>query len=367
MRLGKNGAGGTLDEGKPNMNKTPWSHFMNKRNALSLIIVTCLLLFSCGTASAVQTPKPTGTPEPTSTPMPTLAPSVTVWPTLPSLTSEGYLSPDAGMEEFVHADAENGLWVYISEGLQVQIQRFNDPNMPLIWYEADIRTKGEDQLHSIPADPKRADSIFKKPEAIARANHIVFAVNDDQFAQRKADKRTVGIIIRNGKVYNSATLRSGNSSFPTLDTMALFPDGSLRVYESKEHTAQEYIDMGAADVFAFGPMLIRDGTISERLSELFVNSIQPRVGFGMVDKNHYVCVVAEGRHKGTDGVNFQWLANRLHMLGATQAINLDGGNTSAIVFMGEKLNANNNTGPDANVRSISGMIAIGESSLVPEK
>jgi exopolysaccharide biosynthesis protein len=55
------------------------------------------------------------------------------------------------------------------------------------------------------------------------------------------------------------------------------------------------------------------------------------------------------------------------MLRATQALNLDGGNTSAMVFMGEKLNANNNKGPDAYVRSISRMIAIGESLLVPEK
>lgn len=334
---------------------------MSKRYALFLVIVTCLLVFICGIAFANQTP------EPASTPMPTQAPSLAAWPELPSLTAEGYLSPVAGLPEYVHADAQNGLWIYISEGLRVQIQRFTDPNIPLIWYEADIRSKGEETLHSVPADSNRVDSKFKNPEAIAKANGLVFAVNDDQFAQRKADKRTVGIIVRNGKIYNSTTQRSGNSSFPTLDTMALFPDGSLRVYESKEHTAQEYIDMGATDVYAFGPLLIRDGTVSEKLNELYVDSIQPRCGFGMVDKNHYVCVVAEGRHKGTGGVNILWLANRLHMLGATQALNLDGGNTSAIVFMGEKLNANNNTGPDTNVRSISGMIAIGKSSLVPKK
>ncbi len=338
-----------------------------KKNTLSFVIMICLMVFTCVAASAGKTPKPAGTLETTSTPMPTLAPSLDAWPAMPALNVEGYLSPEAGMEEFVHADEENGLWIYISAGLQIQIQRYTDPNMPLIWYEADIRTMGKETLHSVPADPKRVTSIFKKPEAIAKTNHIVFAVNDDQFVQRKVDKKKVGIIIRNGTVYNSTTMHSGNSAFPTLDTMVLFPDGNLRVYESKEHTAEEYIDMGATDVFAFGPMLIRDGIVSERLSGLFVESIQPRCGFGMVDKNHYVCVVAEGRHKGTSGVNFLWLANRLLMMGATQALNLDGGNTSAIVFMGEKLNANNNVGPDANVRSISGMIAIGESSQVPEK
>jgi hypothetical protein len=338
-----------------------WNVIMKKRYSLYSVIVTCLILFACGTAYAGKSP------EPSLAPMPTKAPSPAAWPVMPTLTTKGYLSPDAGQKEFVHADAENGLWIYISESLRVQIQRFTDPNMPLIWYEADIRTDGVDLLHSVPADLKRVDRIFKKPEVIARSNRLVFAINDDQFAQRKADNETEGIIIRNGKVYNRVTLSSGNSSFPTLDTMALFHDGTLRVYESKEHTAQEYIDMGATDVFAFGPVLIRDGVVSERLSELFVNSIQPRSGFGMVDKNHYVCVVAEGRHTGTVGASLLWLANRLYMLGATQAFNLDGGNTSAMMFMGEKLNANNNVGPDANVRSISGIIAIGESSKVPKK
>jgi len=340
---------------------------MKKKKVLSLLLSICLLIFTFGAAMADQPPKPTKTPEPTQTPMPTLAPSKEIWPDLPPLTQEGYLAAESGQLEFVHADGENGLWLYISEGLRIQIQRFSDPNMPLIWYEADIRTKGEERLHSVPADPKRSYSVMNKPEAIARANRLIFAMNDDQFVQRRSDKRTIGIIVRDGKAYSNTTLRNGNAAFPTLETMALFPDGNLRVFQSREYTAQDYIDMGATDIFAFGPILIRDGVINEKLNELWVNSIQPRCGFGMVEPYHYVCVVAEGRHKGTDGTNFLWLANRLRTLGVTQALNLDGGNTAALVFMGEKLNTNNNTGPDANVRSISGMIAIGASSLVPEK
>ncbi len=337
------------------------------KKTVCVILSVMLMLFPLLPAAADKSPKPTRTPRPTAAPMPTLAPSLDVWPVLPPLTEDGYLSPEAKVAEFVHADTENGLWLYISKGLRIKIERFSDPNMPLIWYEADIRSSGEDELRSVPADPKKPDGARNKPETIARANRLVFAINDDQFVARKSEKKTIGVIARNGKVYQNETPRKGITGFPNLDTMALFPGGILRVYENREHTGQEFMDMGATDVFSFGPVLIRDGKENEKLNQIYPSSMQPRCGFGMVEPYHYVCVIVEGRHRGADGTNFLWLASRLREMGATQALNLDGGNTAAIVFMGEKLNANNNTGPDANVRSISGMIAIGTSELVPEK
>ncbi len=265
---------------------------MKRNKVISILLSVCLPVFTFGAAMADQTLKPDGAPKPTPTSIPTLAPSQDVWPALPPLTPAGYLSPEAGVEEFVHADVEKGLWIYISDGLRVQIQRFTDPNMPLIWYEANIRTKGDEVLRSVPANPKRPAGTMNRPETIARSNQLVFAVNDDQFVQRKTDETVVGVIVRGGKIYNKTTLRSGSNGFPTLETMALFPDGNLRVYQSREHTSQEYIDMGATDVFSFDPILIRDGIVNEKLSGLYVNSMQPRCGFGMVEPYHYVCVVA---------------------------------------------------------------------------
>lgn len=339
---------------------------MRKWKALTLVLVVCLLVFIFGATALERIPKPTRTPKPTSTPMPTLAPSRDVWPDLPPLTLDGYLVPDGGIDEFVHVDTENGLWIYISDGLHIQIQRFNDPNLPLIWYEADIRTTGKDRLMSVPADAERPYTQMDKPENIAKANRLVFAINDDQFVQRKIKKNVIGIILRDGVIVNDKTLRSGGNGFPNLETMALFPDGSIRVYQSQELSAQEYVEMGATDVFSFGPILIRDGVINEKLYKLYASK-QPRCSIGMIEPCHYVCVVVEGRHAGTSGASILWVAQKLHSLGAVQAFNLDGGNTAALTFMGEKINSNHRGGPDSNIRSIGGMLAIGTSEKVPEK
>ncbi len=362
MRTGKNGA----PEERPGLMKMMFmKRLLPGRNAMLFCALTAglsllLFLFAPAASAAAKTPKPTATPAPT------LAPPQEAWPELPPLTEDGYLAEDAGQDEFIHTDVENGLWLYISPGLRVEIKRYGDPNIPLIWYEADIRTAGEDRLHSVPAKADRVDRALNFPETIARRSQVVFGINDDQFGQRKINGKTIGMVVRSGKVYGSSSRKSGGTGYPNLETLALFPDGGLKVYESREYSAQEYIDMGAVDVFAFGPILIRDGVINERLASYKEKDKQPRCSLGMVEPYHYVSVVVDGRHKGSEGANLMWLAQRLKDLGATQALNLDGGNTSAMVFMGERLNSSSGAGPDGLVRSISGLVAIGTSAKVPE-
>ena len=330
-------------------------------------LTVCLLLVCCLFVCAGALAKSEKTAKPSPTPMPTIAPALAVWPELPPLTEDGYLKAQAGMEEFIHADVENGLWLYISAGLRVEIKRFNDPNIPLIWYEADIRTRGEELLHSVAANPDRVANAMNRPETIARRNKVVFGVNDDQFTTRKTNKKVVGMVVRQGKIYSATSYKNGVATTPNLETAALYPDGRLMVYGSREHSAQEYIDMGATDVFSFGPILVRDGVINEKLAEYRVKDKQPRTCIGMVEPYHYVCIAVDGRHRGSEGANYLWLSERVKSLGATQALNLDGGNTSAMVFMGERLNSSSGAGPDGLVRSISGLVAIGTSALVPEK
>ena len=52
-------------------------------------------------------------------------------------------------------------------------------------------------------------------------------------------------------------------------------------------------------------------------------------------------------------------------LSAVEAINLDGGKTSCLLFMGTKISIANPDGLVRDGRSVSGMIGLGESDLVP--
>lgn len=332
-------------------------------------VLCCVTLIGWHPAQAVSLPanqailaakaKP---PKPTKTPKPILAPEREIWPVLPPLDGEGFLLAQEG--EFIHADGEHGLWLYKTKDLQVEIQRYADPNKPLIWYESVICFKGDQHLKSVLSNPEKPGTKFKHPETIARKNRLVFSVSDDYFGDRKSHKLTQGIIIRNGKIISDQTLKNDAGSFPNLETMALFPDGSLKVFKSKEHTAEEYLAMGATDVFAFGPILIRDGIANEAIFKKNRN-LEPRNVFGMVAPNHYVSIVVEGRHEKSKGTGLPWIAQRMMELGVTQALNLDGGQTVALVFMGEKINTTGKFGPKSNIRSLSGMLGAGISENVP--
>ena len=113
---------------------------------------------------------------------------------------------------------------------------------------------------------------------------------------------------------------------------------------------------------AFGPWLVRGGEINPAL-ETSCRTKKPRTAIGMIEPYHYVAVFVEGRMKRSGGVPVRWLAGRMAGLGAVEAINLDGGKTSCLLFMGTKISLSN---PDGRVRSVSGLIGLGESGLAPE-
>ena len=83
-------------------------------------------------------------------------------------------------------------------------------------------------------------------------------------------------------------------TFPNLDNLALYADGNMEVYYSDEKTAQEYQEMGAVDVLAFGPVLVRDGQLNTEALEKYGTSHAPRTAIGMVEKGALLCHDAGG-------------------------------------------------------------------------
>lgn len=275
------------------------------------------------------------------------------------------LTIGAFAEETVIKDPDNGIWSYTSEAIQIDLRRHQDTDLRLVWFEAHLYLSPENPLYTVLSNPDKPGAGFKNPERLARMNDMVFAVNDDYFGDRTYNHETPGIIIRNGEIVREKTYKSGKHSLPNLDTMALLPDGSIEVFESKEKTAQEYLDMGAIDVLSFGPILVRNGVINPLVQDHY-KTLEPRTAIGMIEPYHYIIIVVEGRHKKSKGTGLQWVAQRLYDLGAVEAFNLDGGQTCALVFMGEKLNKPNKVGVKNNIRNLSGMIGAGVSDLVLE-
>ena len=249
--------------------------------------------------------------------------------------ADGYL----GEGEFVFEDAENGLWAYLSPTMQVEIVRYELPEKPQVWFVTDLKFKPESEAL---AQVVYANASFKNqqiyPETLAQTSKIVLAVNGDYYPYRVERKTAVGNILRNREVLYNYDAKK-RLAYPNLDTMALRDDGTLSVYRGSEITATELLEQGDVhDALSFGPYLARNGKIRIYSGEGY-DATEPRNAVGMIEAGHYCIITVEGRiNPGPKGVTLNVLAEMMYAQGVTDAFNLDGGSTSVLIFMGEKLN-----------------------------
>lgn len=280
----------------------------------------------------------------------------------PELNEAGFY--DGG--EFVYADAESGVWRYCSDTLKVEIYRRTEASPKRIWYEAEVWSTEDNAFAMIPWDESKRMTSQNWPYKIARKNGTVLALNSDFAHLRLSQKKRAGILLRQGSILSTRTLAKNKGTFPNLDNLVLYADGDMEVYYSNEKTAEEYQEMGAMDVLAFGPLLIRDGELNTKGLKKYGTSNAPRTAIGMVEKGHYFAMMLEGRHSGSKGGPVSFLAEKLLEKGCTLAFNLDGGQSSTIVFMGEQIcTIGGSTGKNASARRTAEILGIGTSSLVP--
>jgi exopolysaccharide biosynthesis protein len=92
-----------------------------------------------------------------------------------------------------------------------------------------------------------------------------------------------------------------------------------------------------------GPSLVSDGTVRITVEEeVFFGSaipnVHPRSAIGIDSEGRVILLVVDGRQSGSRGVDLQDLADIMLDLGAVEAMNLDGGGSSALVVDGILLN-----------------------------
>ncbi len=277
--------------------------------------------------------------------------------------------------EFVHEDAENGLWAYLSPTVQVEIVRFTMVKPAQRWFLCDLRFDPEQEQFKQYVDitSSRPGKLANYGKTIAQANRLVIGINSDFYHYRVTNDRVVGNIIRNGEVLSNQTTKRGDW-FPPLDTMALHNDGRITLYTKNETTADKILTQGDVhDALSFGPWLVRDGELRNYRDKNW-DYRAPRAAMGMVEPGHYILLVVEagldGKKTG-DGVSAKGftipqLETMMYAYGCDQAFNLDGGNTSQLIFMGEKLNRTGNmeTGYINPPRTVNELFGVGRSEMV---
>ena len=97
-------------------------------------------------------------------------------------------------------------------------------------------------------------------------------------------------------------------------------------------------------VIGAGPMLVKDGTAhvtaaEEEFPPDIARGRAPRTAFGVTAEGHYLLAVVDGRQPHSIGCTLQEMAEFMLQFGAVQAINFDGGGSSALVVGGELENS----------------------------
>ena len=202
------------------------------------------------------------------------------------------------------------------------------------YYVADVVLDDATTLKSAFAEDTYGENITETTSAIAEDHNAIFAINGDYYGFRDT-----GIVIRNGVVYRDEGARQG---------LAFYKDGTVKVYDETTTTADQLIADGVWNTLSFGPSLLADGEIASGIEDVEVDTNfgnhsiqgeQPRTAVGVIDENHLVFVVVDGRSPGySAGVTMTGLAQIMKDLGATTAYNIDGGGSSTMYFNGSLVN-----------------------------
>ncbi|UKJ65015.1 phosphodiester glycosidase family protein [Cellulosimicrobium cellulans] len=226
---------------------------------------------------------------------------------------------------------------YTSDGTSITVSRVTtgSGDGTVTYHVADVVLSDMTDLRSAFAQDAFGTNITETTSDIAADHDAVLAINGDYYGFRDT-----GIVIRNGVVYRDEGAREG---------LALYRDGHVEVYDETTTDAQSLVDAGVWNTLSFGPALVEDGEVVAGIDDVEVDTNvgnhsiqgeQPRTAVGVVDENHLVLVVVDGRQEGySRGVTMTELAGILQDLGATTAYNIDGGGSSTLYFDGEVVNS----------------------------
>ena len=217
-------------------------------------------------------------------------------------------------------------------------------------YVADVTVTSAQYLKTAFANNTYGKNVTATTSSIAQANNAILAVNGDYYGAREA-----GYVIRNGIVYRGTATGS--------DVLCVYADGTMKIVNDREFTADQLVEKGVWQAFSFGPALVEDGsvTVGVRTEVGRGMASNPRTAIGVIDANHYVFVVSDGRTDESEGLTLYELAQFMQGLGVQTAYNLDGGGSSTLYFNGRVVNNPTTTGR-IQERSVSDIVYIGKDS-----
>ena len=218
-------------------------------------------------------------------------------------------------------------------------------------YIADVTVSSSEYLKTAFAQNTYGNNVTSKTSETAANNNAILAVNGDYYGAN-----TTGYVIRNGVVYRD-TVREDSSN----GDLAIYKDGSFKIIYEDQVSADQLVKDGVVNLLAFGPFLVENGEIVvDTNSEVGQSmSSNPRTAIGIIDENHYIIIVSDGRTSESEGLSLYQMAEIMKSYGVKTAYNLDGGGSSTLYFNGQVINKPTTNGNTISERSVSDIVYIG--------
>ncbi len=259
------------------------------------------------------------TPEPDATPGPNVLPSPTREPIEGDVSTGRFPAEDTGA---------NADWSYQSDELRIAITRNENEEDHIVYYVADIWIRNINSFRMGFGNGK-FNGGTENPEKFATREHAILGFSGSYNS---------GLVIHNGTAVKK-TVEKSNKPFRS-GVLIIYKDGTAKVInrtkkETYNYNTENELHGGIWHALQFGPVLVQNGEIQNWLGNY---SRQPRIIFGYCEPGHYIAVAVDGRTKKSIGMTELEMAELMLSLGCTDAMNLDGGYSAAMLFMGKTIN-----------------------------
>ena len=211
-----------------------------------------------------------------------------------------------------------------------------------------------------PVDVRETTSSF------ARRAGACVAVNGGYFRLGAFPASAVGLVVRQGRMTDPPTasfIRDGQRFTAARAAVGFGPDGRVETGWAAVRDGRlwrlpgPFVRAPGADTtlprsarpwapteaLGAGPLLVQDGRLrvtgaEEGFGDGHVRTNHPRTAVGRAADGALVLLVVDGRQPASRGASLDDTARLMRALGAIDAVNLDGGGSSALVVRGGRLN-----------------------------
>ncbi|MBE5787735.1 MAG: phosphodiester glycosidase family protein [Clostridiales bacterium] len=226
-----------------------------------------------------------------------------------------------------------GKWEYQDPTISVKIEEGVMPTTEgtnrCSYWVATIKLSDASQLRTMAAGGFDSNRVTKGTTLAKRAN-AVLAINGDYFCYT-----CKGYIVRQGEEY--LNLLDGDR-----DVLLIDENGDFHpVVKAKAGDIPADIDgKKIVNAFYFGPLLVENGEAVKMIygADMAHDTGRQRMAICQVGPLEYKAICCAGPARGSSGLTLRQFANLCAEQGVQTAYNLDGGDSTMMIFKGEKIN-----------------------------